>query len=237
MTSTLNQTQGVHQPIYCAPLGYIRTTDGFSCPFYEPIPGFEHLTSHLVESIPSYNLPSEVHTLPSEVHNLPSEICVPEQSIPEEVRPDNSKSGSPKYITLETEEHRSSKRKRTTTVVSNDNFNIMPAAPLLENNSPFIINTGAKPLHYIQHCRSTFAASVLSKSDPESSQQSFESATEPDDTMLRLFSLPYSGPSASHIQAGGPSNMYQHSSLPHYNQSNNGPSLPYSLYSYNQQGH
>ena len=152
MTSTLNQTQGVHQPIYCAPLGYIRTTDGFSCPFYEPIPGFEHLTSHLVESIPSYNLPSEVHT-------LPSEICVPEQSTPEEVRPDNSKSSPPKYIALDTEDHRPCKRKRTTTVVSDDNFNITPAAPL-EN-------------------------------------QSFESATEPDDMMLKQFPLPSQGLLAS----------------------------------------
>jgi hypothetical protein len=205
MTSTLKQTQGAHQPIFCMPLGFIMVEDSFY-PFYTPIPGLEHLTSHLVESIPSYNLPSEVHTLPSEVHTLPSnvhtlpsnvhtlpsnvqnllpEICVPEHPIPEEVRPDNSKSSSPKYIALETEDHRSYKRKRTTTVVSNDNFNITPAAPLLEN-------------------------------------QSFESATEPDDTMLKQFSLPSQDPSASHIQARELSNMYGHNSLP---------------YSYNHQGH
>jgi hypothetical protein len=191
MTSTLKQTQGAHQPIFCMPLGFIMVEDSFY-PFYTPIPGLEHLTSHLVESIPSYNLPSEVHTLPSNVHTLPSnvqnllpEICVPEHPIPEEVRPDNSKSSSPKYIALETEDHRSYKRKRTTTVVSNDNFNITPAAPLLEN-------------------------------------QSFESATEPDDTMLKQFSLPSQDPSASHIQARELSNMYGHNSLP---------------YSYNHQGH
>jgi hypothetical protein len=191
MTSTLKQTQGAHQPIFCMPLGFIMVEDSFY-PFYTPIPGLEHLTSHLVESIPSYNLPSKVHTLPSNVHTLPSnvqnllpEICVPEHPIPEEVRPDNSKSSSPKYIALETVDHRSYKRKRTTTVVSNDNFNITPAAPLLEN-------------------------------------QSFESATEPDDTMLKQFSLPSQDPSASHIQARELSNMYGHNSLP---------------YSYNHQGH
>ena len=178
MTSTLKQTQGAHQP-----LGFIMVEGSFYA-FYTPIPGLEHLTSHLVESTPSYNLPSEVHTLPSNVHILLSEICVPEYPIPEEVRPDNSKSSSPKYIALETEDHRSCKRKRTTTVVSDDNFNITPAAPLLEN-------------------------------------QSFESATEPDDTMLKQFPLPSQGPSASQIQARL-SNMYGHNSLP---------------YSYNHQGH
>jgi hypothetical protein len=202
MTSTSKQTQGAHQPISRMPLGFIFV-EGSTYAFYKPIPGLEHLTSHLVES---YNLPSEVHTFPSnvhtpevhtlppEVHTLPPEvhtlpeICVPEHPIPEEVRPDNSKSSSPKYIALETEDHRSCKRKRTTTLVSNDNFNITSAAPILEN-------------------------------------QSFESATEPDDTMLKQFSLPSQGSSASHTQARELSNMYGHNSLPFY-----------SLY-YDYQGH
>lgn len=182
MTSTLKQTQGAHQP-----LGFIMVEGSFYA-FYTPISGLEHLTSHLVESTPSYryNLPSEVHILPSSVYTLPSKVdirlpnlCVPKYPIPEEVRPDNSKSSPPKYIALDTEDHRPCKRKRTTTVVSDDNFNITPAAPL-EN-------------------------------------QSFESATEPDDTMLKQFPLPYQGPSASQIQARL-SNMYGHNSLPYNHQ-------------------